>query len=331
MVKSSLRIMGVCILAILLSVPFISCSGGGGSSESSTGNTSTPPSTNVPPPASTVFQGRFVDAPVNGISYTTATQSGITDPNGYFNYQQSEIVSFRIGDLLLGSANGNPQLTPVDLVTNGTTSNPTVINISRLLQSLDAASNTNTITIPAGVLTNAANSAALTLINQMDFSNSSTFDSVAGNLLTVLTSGVNAYYSPPALVTADMARAHLEASLSNSPPISAPPNGLVAYYPFNGNAMDASGNGHHGSVVGATLTSDRSNNADRAYYFNGIGDYIFVSPGDAFAANQFTICAMVSIEEQVTTNCCPRIVHRMRWDPNLGTGYDLHYQPIGNT
>ncbi|MBI5750138.1 MAG: LamG domain-containing protein [Nitrospinae bacterium] len=99
--------------------------------------------------------------------------------------------------------------------------------------------------------------------------------------------------------------------------------------------MDASGNGHHGSVVGATLTSDRNNNADRAYYFNGKDNYIFVSPGDAFAPNQFTICAMVSIEEQVTTNCCPRIIHRMRWvnckDPgSLCTGYDMHYQEIGD-
>jgi hypothetical protein len=116
----------------------------------------------------------------------------------------------------------------------------------------------------------------------------------------------------------------------------APTNGLIAYYPFTGNAMDASGNGHHGSVVRATLTSDRNNNADRAYYFNGIDSYIVVSPGDAFAPNQFTICAMVFIEEQVTTNCCPRIVHRMRWapcqapgDPCNGTGYALHYQKFG--
>jgi hypothetical protein len=30
--------------------------------------------------------------------------------------------------------------------------------------------------------------------------------------------------------------------------------GLVAYYPFNGNANDASGNGNNGTVYGATLT-----------------------------------------------------------------------------
>ena len=48
-----------------------------------------------------------------------------------------------------------------------------------------------------------------------------------------------------------------------------PTDGLVAYYPFNGNANDASGNGNHGTVIGATLTSDRDGNENSAYDFNG--------------------------------------------------------------
>ena len=36
--------------------------------------------------------------------------------------------------------------------------------------------------------------------------------------------------------------------------------GLVAYYSFNGNAKDESGNGNHGKIKGATLTSDRKGN-----------------------------------------------------------------------
>ena len=31
-------------------------------------------------------------------------------------------------------------------------------------------------------------------------------------------------------------------------------NGLVAYYPFYGDATDKSGNGHDGKVIGSTLT-----------------------------------------------------------------------------
>ena len=51
-------------------------------------------------------------------------------------------------------------------------------------------------------------------------------------------------------------------------------SGLVAYYPFNGNANDESGNGNNGSVFGATLTTDRFGNDSSAYSFNGIDNYI---------------------------------------------------------
>lgn len=45
-------------------------------------------------------------------------------------------------------------------------------------------------------------------------------------------------------------------------------NGLIAYYPFNGNANDASGSGNNGTVHGATLATDRFGNANSAYSFN---------------------------------------------------------------
>ncbi len=53
--------------------------------------------------------------------------------------------------------------------------------------------------------------------------------------------------------------------------------GLVAYYPFNGNANDESGNGNHGTVNGASLTNDRNEITNSSYYFNGINDYITAS------------------------------------------------------
>ncbi|MDZ7832974.1 MAG: LamG-like jellyroll fold domain-containing protein [Desulfobacterales bacterium] len=51
-------------------------------------------------------------------------------------------------------------------------------------------------------------------------------------------------------------------------------NGLVAYWPFNGNANDASGNGNHGTLNGATLATDRHGNPNSAYNLDGIDDYI---------------------------------------------------------
>ncbi|MCI9845329.1 LamG-like jellyroll fold domain-containing protein [Flavobacterium pectinovorum] len=53
-----------------------------------------------------------------------------------------------------------------------------------------------------------------------------------------------------------------------------PSDGLLAYYPFNGNADDVSGNGSHGTVVDATITHDRFGLHRNAYYFNGESSYI---------------------------------------------------------
>jgi hypothetical protein len=51
--------------------------------------------------------------------------------------------------------------------------------------------------------------------------------------------------------------------------------GLLAYYSFNdGTANDQSGNGRNATVYGATLTTDRFGNANQAYYFDGVNDYI---------------------------------------------------------
>jgi len=56
-------------------------------------------------------------------------------------------------------------------------------------------------------------------------------------------------------------------------------NGLMAYYPFNGNANDASGNGHNGVAFGLTSTTDRFGTANRAYRFNGTNGYVWIGSG----------------------------------------------------
>jgi hypothetical protein len=48
-----------------------------------------------------------------------------------------------------------------------------------------------------------------------------------------------------------------------------PANGLVGWWPFNGNANDESGNGNNGIVNGATLTIDRFGNINSAFNFGG--------------------------------------------------------------
>jgi hypothetical protein len=53
-------------------------------------------------------------------------------------------------------------------------------------------------------------------------------------------------------------------------------NGLIAYYPFNGNANDASGNGHNGTPTNAILTTDRFGQSNAAFAFNGTTSVIGV-------------------------------------------------------
>jgi hypothetical protein len=59
-------------------------------------------------------------------------------------------------------------------------------------------------------------------------------------------------------------------------PSYVPTNGLVGWWPFNGNANDESGNGNNGTVNGATLTNDRFGNVNKAYSFDGVDDFIDV-------------------------------------------------------
>lgn len=54
-----------------------------------------------------------------------------------------------------------------------------------------------------------------------------------------------------------------------NPPVNLT-TGLVAFYPFNGNTNDESGNGNNGSILGSvSLASDRLGNLNKAYSFNG--------------------------------------------------------------
>lgn len=70
--------------------------------------------------------------------------------------------------------------------------------------------------------------------------------------------------------------------------------GLRAYYPFSGNAIDASGNNNNPVFNNATLTADRLANPNSAYHFNGIDNYIKI-PNNASlnTGNKLSLVAWV--------------------------------------
>ena len=63
-------------------------------------------------------------------------------------------------------------------------------------------------------------------------------------------------------------------SASAQVPNYVPSNGLVGWWPFNGNANDESVNGNKGNVNGPILTTDRFGNSNKAYSFDGVNDNI---------------------------------------------------------
>ena len=93
---------------------------------------------------STILSGEFVGPPIQGLKYITNTIAGITDENGSFKYRFGEKVYFLVGNNLLGSASGDAEITPIDLVQGAENeTNANVTNIIRFLQLVDSDNNPN--------------------------------------------------------------------------------------------------------------------------------------------------------------------------------------------
>ena len=76
-----------------------------------------------------------------------------------------------------------------------------------------------------------------------------------------------------------------------------PASSLQAWYNFNSNGYDASGNANNGTVNGATSVDDRFSNANSAYSFNGVNNYIEVQNSSSlqFASNLQTVSFWMKI------------------------------------
>ncbi len=72
-------------------------------------------------------------------------------------------------------------------------------------------------------------------------------------------------------------------------------NGLLAYFPFNGNANDESGNGNNGIVNGAFFTTDFLGRLNKAAGFDGVNDYILVQDNGKLNTDQVTVSMMILV------------------------------------
>lgn len=162
MKKQSVKMAAV-VVAFLSTIAITACGGGGGSSGTPEA-TPTPAATSVPtatpvpatptatpvatttPAPGTLMTGKFIDSPVEGLYYETATQSGYTSRIGEFNYLQGETVRFKLYGTWLNTNAGSVILTPADAQN---VSIDYSVNLLRLLQTLDMDSDpSNGIKLP---------------------------------------------------------------------------------------------------------------------------------------------------------------------------------------
>lgn len=139
------------LFPVILSVSLIAC-GGGGSSGGDAGVE--PPSDNPLPGAEgqddsaiTPSTGVLFDARIENLAFRTPSFSGYTTAQGEFRYAADETVVFSLGDLEFPALPGKEFITVVDLL-NATEVSQEVINLARLLQSLDTNPDEDVISLP---------------------------------------------------------------------------------------------------------------------------------------------------------------------------------------
>lgn len=95
-------------------------------------------STNVTLPPDPALTGVFVDSPVEGINYTSASvENGATNAQGEYSYFRGEQIAFSIGQLTFPETPASSVISPLDLFATDNPFNQSVVNTLRLLQSLD--------------------------------------------------------------------------------------------------------------------------------------------------------------------------------------------------
>ncbi len=95
-------------------------------------------------------------------------------------------------------------------------------------------------------------------------------------------------------------------------------SGLVASYPFSGNAQDTSGNGNNATVNGASLTADRFGTPSSAYSFNGTSNYLRIA--DSASLN---ITGDLTISAWIRTSTPGQIIFSNMLEVSPHSGYSL--------
>jgi hypothetical protein len=137
-VRARAALLASTVVALLALGALSACGGSGGFSAAEDGSG-----------GNAALTGQFLDAPVEGLGYSTPTQTGVTDAAGRFQYLDGETVSFTLYGTPLSSSIGFSTLTPGDTGVQETDLDR-IVNQLRFLQTVDADNDTsNGIRLPA--------------------------------------------------------------------------------------------------------------------------------------------------------------------------------------
>lgn len=147
--------------------------------------------------------GYFKDSNVSGLTYQTATQSGVTS-GGAYQYELGQQVTFSVGGVTIGSSISRVVLTPIDMRPSGNIEDPEILNIARFLMMLDSNNEPDDgLVISAPVQDIAGN------WQQVDFAAAD----LDAELTGILSDVASVDGRVPVLPAADTASAHLSSTL----------------------------------------------------------------------------------------------------------------------
>ncbi len=205
--------------------------------------------------------GQFLDAAVAGLNYQSDTRSGQTDANGEFQYLSGESVTFSIGELALPTVEAAPIVTALNVFNTNDTFNTSVVNLNRLLQSLDADGDPNN-----GIDLTALEASHTQGLN-IDFA-SPNFDAQVINLVA------NSNSETTELVSASAAQSHFQQTLEAN---NLTDSGCTAEHPLVGSNAEFTTRFHE--VVGTLTVVDDCTLEVSGFGYDGLGPNVFFYTG----------------------------------------------------
>jgi hypothetical protein len=98
--------------------------------------------------------------------------------------------------------------------------------------------------------------------------------------------------------------------------------GLLAYYPFNGNFNDESGNGNNASSKnGAYLTTDFLGRANKSAGFDGVNDYLIAAGNSKLNADSITVSYQVMVNNTSRRNVT---ISRINYETGGSYTFGIH-------